>query len=84
MKQLIILRHSKSSWKNTNLSDHERPLNKRGNYDAELISNYLSNLIQEIDMLHSSSSERTRETSDYFIDKIKIIDCMSVYWQKTR
>lgn len=72
MKQLIILRHSKSSWKNTNLSDHERPLNKRGNYDAQLISNYLFSLIQEIDMLHSSSSERTRETSDYFIDKIKI------------
>tara|TARA_B100001250_G_scaffold224719_1_gene192725 strand:+ start:79 stop:567 length:489 start_codon:yes stop_codon:yes gene_type:complete len=72
LKKLIIIRHSKSSWKNANLSDFERPLNKRGNYDAQLISNFLSDLIQDIDMLHSSSSERTRETADYFIDKIQI------------
>ena len=76
MKKLIIIRHSKSSWKNANLSDFERPLNKRGNYDAQLISDFLSNLIQEIDMLHSSSSERTRETAAYFIDKIKIKKCV--------
>jgi phosphohistidine phosphatase len=76
LKKLIIIRHSKSSWKNANLSDFERPLNKRGNYDAQLISDFLSNLIQEIDMLHSSSSERTRETAAYFIDKIKIKKCV--------
>ena len=70
MKTLIIIRHSKSSWKNANLSDHERPLNKRGNNDARLISDFLSNIISNVDILHCSSSERTRETADYFIDKI--------------
>ena len=33
MKELILLRHAKSSWKEEYLSDIDRPLNKRG-YDA--------------------------------------------------
>ena len=31
MKTLIIIRHSKSSWKDHSLSDFDRPLNKRHN-----------------------------------------------------
>ena len=72
MKTLFIIRHSKSSWKNANLSDHERPLNKRGNIDAKLISNYLSSVVRNIDFLHCSSSKRTRETAVYFLEKINI------------
>mgnify|MGYP001814342175 FL=1 len=34
MKTLTIMRHAKSSWKDTSLRDHERPLNKRGHRDA--------------------------------------------------
>ena len=34
MKTLTLLRHAKSSWKNTGLSDRDRPLNKRGEKDA--------------------------------------------------
>jgi phosphohistidine phosphatase len=34
MKSLLILRHAKSSWKHPELTDHERPLNKRGKRDA--------------------------------------------------
>jgi len=34
MKTLLILRHAKSSWKNTGLADHDRPLTKRGKRDA--------------------------------------------------
>tara|TARA_B100001013_G_C24339667_1_gene335917 strand:- start:7 stop:501 length:495 start_codon:yes stop_codon:yes gene_type:complete len=72
LKTLFIIRHSKSSWKNANLSDHERPLNKRGNIDAKLISNYLSSVVRNIDFLHCSSSKRTRETAVYFLEKINI------------
>jgi phosphohistidine phosphatase len=72
LKTLFIIRHSKSSWKNANLSDHERPLNKRGNIDAKLISNYLSSVVINIDFLHCSSSKRTRETAEYFLEKINI------------
>ena len=34
MKILTIVRHAKSSWKDTRLSDRKRPLNKRGDRDA--------------------------------------------------
>ena len=30
MKKILFTRHAKSSWSDTNLSDHDRPLNKRG------------------------------------------------------
>lgn len=34
MKTLTIVRHAKSSWKDTSLSDKKRPLNRRGERDA--------------------------------------------------
>lgn len=34
MKILTLVRHAKSSWKDTSLSDRDRPLNKRGKRDA--------------------------------------------------
>lgn len=37
MKTLTIVRHAKSSWDNPGLSDHDRPLNKRGHRDAPLM-----------------------------------------------
>ena len=37
MKTLTLVRHAKSSWKDSNLSDRERPLNKRGEHDAPIM-----------------------------------------------
>jgi len=34
MKSLLILRHAKSSWKHPELTDHDRPLSKRGKRDG--------------------------------------------------
>ncbi|NRB73747.1 MAG: histidine phosphatase family protein [Verrucomicrobiales bacterium] len=34
MKQLLVIRHGKSSWDMNGLSDHDRPLNERGLRDA--------------------------------------------------
>ena len=34
MKTLTLVRHAKSSWKHTGISDRERPLNARGKRDA--------------------------------------------------
>lgn len=34
MKTLTLVRHAKSSWKDSSLSDKKRPLNKRGERDA--------------------------------------------------
>lgn len=37
MKTITLVRHAKSSWKNTDLSDRKRPLNRRGERDAPIM-----------------------------------------------
>lgn len=71
MKRLILIRHSKSSWKDLSLPDFNRPLNGRGKLDGPLMANYLKRKIDKIDYLHASSSVRTFETSKYFINQIQ-------------
>ena len=71
MKRLILIRHSKSSWKDLSLTDFNRPLNRRGKSDGPLMAEYLKRKIDKIDYLHSSSSVRTFETSKYFIKQIQ-------------
>ena len=39
-KKLILMRHAKSSWKFPELSDHQRPLNKRGIRDAPRMGSF--------------------------------------------
>lgn len=36
MKPLFLARHAKSSWNHPGLSDHDRPLNTRGESDVPL------------------------------------------------
>ena len=72
MKKLIIIRHCKSSWSDLTLNDFDRPLNNRGVQDGNLMSKELSKKIDNVDLLISSSSKRTRLTADFFIKLIKI------------
>ncbi len=41
MKYLTVLRHAKSSWDPPGLSDHDRPLNDRGNLAAPAVARFL-------------------------------------------
>ena len=62
-RQLIVLRHAKSSWADSGLSDHERPLNNRGLRDAPRVAQRLNELGWQPQYLLSSDARRTRETS---------------------
>ncbi|MBX9781457.1 MAG: histidine phosphatase family protein [Chitinophagaceae bacterium] len=66
MKQLIIVRHAKSSWANIGMSDFERPLNERGNRDAPEMANRLINRNVVIDAFVSSTANRALTTAIYF------------------
>ncbi|MGC5317030.1 SixA phosphatase family protein, partial [Escherichia coli] len=66
MKQLIIVRHAKSSWANIGMSDFERPLNERGNRDAPEMANRLINRNVAIDAFVSSTANRALTTAIYF------------------
>src|SRR2546428_2406284 len=64
MKSLLILRHAKSSWKHPELTDHDRPLNKRGKRDAPRIEEILrgEHLIPEA--IISSTAARAHATAE--------------------
>lgn len=62
MKTIQLLRHAKSSWKNPNLADIDRPLNARGKAAAEAMSAYLARENLRPDLVLCSSARRTRST----------------------
>lgn len=63
MKTLLILRHAKSSWKDEALSDHDRPLNKRGKRSTALIGALLEEQDLVPDLILSSTAVRARDTA---------------------
>ena len=68
------MRHAKSSWKYPELSDHERPLNKRGRKASVKIAKELNQLEWLPDKLYSSDSTRTKETWKRMNKHIKEVD----------
>ena len=70
MKKIILIRHAKSSWEH-NVSDLERPINKRGFNDAILIAGILNNLSIDIDAVFSRISKRTLQTAKIFLTHLK-------------
>ncbi len=84
MKELVLIRHAKSSWSDINLSDFDRPLNKRGKKNAPFMAKILKELVKNPDFIISSPSKRTKSTLNYFIKefdikKDKIIYDKSIY-----
>ena len=70
MKNLLLMRHGKSSWKDENLSDHERPLKKRGRKDSRLMALEIENRDIIPDLILASTAQRTRETVEVIMDTL--------------
>ncbi len=70
MKTLLLMRHGKSSWKDENLSDHERPLKKRGTKDTKRIAKEIKKNNLEPDLILSSTATRARQTAEIIVDKL--------------
>ncbi|MFK7798237.1 MAG: histidine phosphatase family protein [Aureispira sp.] len=66
MKQLYLIRHAKSSWKDSSLRDIDRPLNKRGKRDAPFMAAKMVAKGMQIDAIYSSPSKRTQTTAHVF------------------
>ena len=85
--RLILMRHAKSSWKYHDLSDHERPLNKRGRKASVKIAKELVRLGWIPDALYSSDSERTKETwkrMSKHIESVKVEYSRKLYHSGTK
>lgn len=69
MKTLILMRHAKSSWKEPELTDHERPLNKRGEKDAPRMGRLLKDKKMVPDHIYSSTAVRAKQTVEGLVEK---------------
>ena len=66
MKQLLLVRHAKSSWANSGQADFDRPLNERGHKDAPMMANRVLEHGITIDTIISSTAVRALTTAGYF------------------
>ncbi len=62
MRQLLLMRHAKSSWDDPHLSDHARPLNARGRRAASAMAAAMTGLGLTPDVVLVSSARRTLQT----------------------
>jgi len=65
-KQLIVVRHGKSDWADSGMSDFDRPLNHRGHKNAPEMAGRLkkNNLVAEL--IVSSPAKRAFTTAQHF------------------
>ncbi len=64
MKRLTLMRHANAQWKDPQIADFDRPLNRRGNSEAEAMSRRLLELQLIPTVLITSSALRAQQTAD--------------------
>ena len=60
--RLFVLRHAKSSWNNSHLADHDRPLAPRGRRAAEALAGHVGHLDPPPDLVLCSTARRAQDT----------------------
>ena len=68
MKELLIMRHAKSSWDAGHRTDFERPLNKRGRRAAPVMGAFLADNDMLPDLIVSSPAERAAQTTGLVVE----------------
>lgn len=68
MKTLLLVRHAKSSHDDRRTSDHDRPLNARGEREAPLLGQFLRERQLRPDCVLSSTARRAQETARHLIE----------------
>jgi phosphohistidine phosphatase len=64
VKRLTLMRHANAQWKDPQISDFDRPLNRRGNSEAEAMSRRLIELKLIPTIVLTSSARRAQQTAD--------------------
>ncbi|APG28978.1 hypothetical protein A7E78_02145 [Syntrophotalea acetylenivorans] len=71
-KRLTLLRHAKSSWRDPDLTDFDRPLNKRGQRDAPMMGRRLAKRGFAPDLFLVSPALRTRLTAEIIAEQLEV------------
>jgi phosphohistidine phosphatase len=70
LRTILLLRHAKSAWDNGRLSDHERPLSRRGEKAARAIADLLVGDDMHVDLIICSTATRTRQTLGALVERL--------------
>ena len=69
MKNLILIRHAKSSWDSPS-TDKKRPLANRGVEDAHLVSSHIASFLPKKSIIWSSTAKRAKDTATIFLQNM--------------
>lgn len=81
MKQILLMRHAKSSWEEQSLKDFDRPLAKRGLKDAPRMGKFIRKTGYKPAMIFSSPAQRAKETTELSMEAAKI-DNQLIQWNE--
>jgi phosphohistidine phosphatase len=69
-RELVLIRHTKSSWGDLSLPDFDRPIKKDRIEDAKEMAEKLKKLKLHPDLIICSPALRTKQTAEYFCDNL--------------
>lgn len=72
MKQILLMRHAKSSWEHPDLKDYDRPLAERGLKDAPRMGEFIRKSKYKPGVVISSPAERAKQTTRLSMEAAKI------------
>jgi phosphohistidine phosphatase len=75
---LYLLRHAKSSWKESGIPDHDRPLNGRGRRAGKAIGAHLREQRVKPELVLCSSATRARQT----FERLEPLDAREVHIER--
>ena len=81
MKQILLMRHAKSSWENEHLQDFERPLSPRGIADAPMMGKFIKRAGYTPEFVIASPAQRAKETLLHVADKTSL-DHAQIAWDQ--
>ncbi len=73
MKRLTLMRHADAQWKDPEVADFARPLNRRGHSEAESMARRLTELTLVPDLIIASSARRTSQTAEIIAHELSLL-----------
>jgi phosphohistidine phosphatase len=73
VKRLTLMRHADAQWKDPEVADFARPLNRRGHSEAESMARRLIELALVPDLIITSSARRTAQTAEIIAYELSLL-----------
>jgi phosphohistidine phosphatase len=73
VKRLTLMRHADAQWKDPEVDDFARPLNRRGTNEAEAIARRLQELTLVPDLIMTSPARRAAQTAEIITRELTLL-----------